>query len=220
MTKHKIVLFFILGLFLSFSLANPNPDERVEKRIFEVGREALPDWLEDIPKEELSLFGFETQEELTRAEVGTPLKVYTIHPHDIEKYYVLNSIDPILKETGSWYVPILVKGKYRLLMTVRLINGKWEAVGINGAGLASEIGTFFDDFPKLMSLAGISGDTSVKFVRVFQAFSDFMYVQTVEGDHIKLFKSAQIAMDMYDELLLDPNVVLPKLLAKIKEEIR
>jgi len=72
----------------------------------------------------------------------------------------------------------------------------------------------------LINLAGISGDTSLKFVRVFETFSDFMLIQTAEGDHIKLFKSAQMAMEIQDDVLLDPKVVLPKLLAKVKKEIR
>jgi len=220
MTRHKTVLFSILVLFLSFNFVYPNQDDRVEKRVLQAGREALPDWLEDIPAEELSLFGFESQEELNQAEVGTPFKVYTIHHEDLENYYATNSIATILKDTGNWFVPILVKGQRRLLMTVSQIEEKWEAVGISGAGLAFEIETFFEALPDLINLAGISGDTSLKFVRVFEAFSDFMLIQTAEGDHIKLFKSAQMAMEIQDDVLLDPKVVLPKLLAKVKKEIR
>ena len=220
MSRYKIVLLWISLVFLFFNFGALDAEDRVGEKVGKVSQEALPGWLQDIPIEDLHHFGFSNQEEITQAVVGTPFKIYTIHPYDLINFYFIKGMADILKETGMWYVPIMVNGEYRLLMTVVRMKDKWEVVEICGADLASEIGAFIGNKSHLMNLAGISNDYSLKFVRVFQAASDFMYIETSSGDHLKLFKSAQMAMEIPAEILINPQIIVPKLMAIFERNLR
>lgn len=220
MSKPKKILLWI---FVALMFINFDPlaaEDRISDAVRQVSQKALPDWLRDIPIEDLSHFGFNSQDELLQAEAGIPFQIHTIHPNDFLNFYFTKGMAELLRETGMWYVPIMVNGECRLLMTVARLKEAWEAVEISGADLASEIGDFFDNSKRLMNLAGISGDYSFKFVRVFQASSDFIYLETTAGDHLKLFKSAQMALDIPAEILINPQIIIPKLMSVFERNFK
>lgn len=217
--RYKIFLIILLMVFPSSLIGIPKENDSVEKEVLRAARKELPGLLQEILPDEIILFGFNTQDEIFSAKLGTPLKIYTIHPEELENFYGLKSISEILKDTGHWYVPVVVNDEYRALLTVCLVKEKWEAVGIGGARLASEIGDFYTRVPDQMKIAGIYGDTDIRFVRVFQAFSDFMYMQNSQVEYLTLLKSAQIALEMPEEGLLNPQIIMPRLLIEVKRNL-
>ena len=218
MSKRKILVYsLIIILLIAFSGNVRGID--LENTIIQAAEKGLPIFLESIPKNEITEYGFNSQEEMDQAELGAPFQIFTIQPKDLEKYGEIN-VSSILKETGEWYVPVLVNKEYRVLLTVSIINKTWQAVGISGARLAAEIGDFHTDFQKLKTQAGTVGETSIKFVRVFQAFSDLMFLQAGEQEFLFLFESARTSLEIPYKLFLAPQDILPQLASKVKENLK
>lgn len=218
MSKRMIlVCSFIIILLIALSGHESGQD--MKETVIQAAEKGLPVFLESIPKNDIAGYGFNSQEEINQAELGNPFQVFTIQPADLEKYGEIK-VSGMLKDTGEWYVPILVNKEFRVLLTVSLINEKWQAVGISGAGLAAEIGKFHTDIHKLKVQAGAFEETSLKFVRVFQAFSDLMHIQAGEQEFLFLFESARTSLEIPYEMFLDPRDILPQLAAKVKDNLK
>ncbi len=92
----------------------------------EAGRQ-LPYILELIPTNEEVKYGFKDRNEFQRAVVGVPYQEYSLSDD---------------AAGGSWRVAVSVDGVNKILMRMKMVDGKWAAVGLSGAGLANELGVF------------------------------------------------------------------------------
>jgi len=220
--KYRIFLFFIVFLagFFSFSSGFLTADNKTEGKVLQAAQEGLSEFLESIPAHELTYYGFQSLEELSQAELGVPFRVYTILPDELEKYRFPDSLGDILRETPIWFVPVLVEGERRVILTVTPAGEKWETVGLSGARLASELEDFYSHISEEMESAGVSGVSSLKFVRVFQAASDFIFLQTEIDEYLKPFSSASLALGLEKQGLLLPVEIIPKLKVKVRENLR
>jgi len=220
--KYKIFLFFIVLLvgFLGMSSGGRGQENKTEGEVIQAAREGLPEFLENIPAKEIAYYGFQSLEELSQTELGAPFRIYTILPDELEAFGFQSPFGNILRETPNWYVPILVKGKRRALLTVAPMEGRLETVGLSGAGLASELEDFYTRLPEKLQLAGITGDCSLRFVRIFQATSDFMLLQTETEEYIEPFRSAQNSLGLKQEGLKSLLEFIPRLKIRVKNSLR
>jgi hypothetical protein len=145
-----------------------------------------------------------------RTRLGTPIEIFTVQPNALMSYSGTD-FGMLLHTTGQWYVPVLVGTEYRALLTVTQMDDKWEVVGISAAKLAVELQALDRELPAMLSAAGVQRRDQPKFVRIFQAYSDFMYVPTDREEYLVPFSSARGALELTPEKLLAPGMLVPML---------
>lgn len=189
-----------------------------EAAVLRVARAGLPAFLRDIPAAERRYFGMLKPEDVSKAVPGRPFPVYTVDPGALKAQLPSRSIEGLLKETGEWFVPILVESEWRLLMTVCKMKGVWDAVGVSDALLAAEIGKFQARWPGLAAASAVPADTNPKFVRVFQAAADFMHLGAAGREFLWPFRSGLRALDLPESDLLPAEVAVPLLKAAVAKK--
>lgn len=218
--KKYIFLTLILTGLLCFNAGTLLGITDEDKDVLNAAQAGLTQFLESIPIDELSYYGFESEEELTQATVGTPFRVYTIFPQDLELYEFPNFLDDIIRETPLWFAPVMVNGTRRAILTVTADKGGFEAVGLSGTALASELNEFYSQLPEMTSMAGIGSDYTLKFVRIFQATSDFIFIYSQTAELLKPLISARMSLNLEFTGLFSPPDVLPKLKERVRSNIK
>ena len=121
--------------------------------------------------------------ELGRAKIGYGFQVYTFDPADV--IAGRSDVGRMARPTGDWRFVIEVNGRPIGLATVRQERGQWETVSYGGAALAKEIDT-------VAARHGNASRSNLRFIRVFQAQSDFIEV-TSDADFRVRFAPLQSA---------------------------
>ncbi len=107
-------------------------------------------------------------QELQGAQLGTGFEVHTVEPQDL--------LDPraelsrVARPSGTWRFVIQREGRALGLATVQKFNGRWDTVAFGAAGLAQDVDA-------LMHAHGNAERSNLRFIRVFQAQSDFLEVR-------------------------------------------
>lgn len=99
-------------------------------------------------------------------KLGAGFHIHTIAPTfntDIE------ALDTLATPTGHWRFLILSGNQPVGMLTVVNIDGHWQAVSIGGAGIAEELFQVMNRWPA-------SEGYSYRFIRIFQARSDFIEI--------------------------------------------
>jgi len=115
-------------------------------------------------------FPFEVNDlqDLQRARLAYGFEVHTIEPQDL-----LDSgaeLSQRVKPTGTWRFVVQLEGRPIGLVTVQQHNGRWESIAFGAAVLAKDVDA-------VMQRHANSARSNVRFIRVFQAQSDFLEVQ-------------------------------------------
>lgn len=131
MRKQSFVFFITLGVLLIFgsttwigpstSLAAPTAEETAQQ--------ALPEWLDMVRRDDVKGYGFKDESELDIATVGTPYQVFKLAPETVQAYQDGQSVSAVIHEEPWWEFPVLVHGQARGLLTVKQVDGQWQAVG-------------------------------------------------------------------------------------------
>ena len=98
-----------------------------------VARSSLQGFLEKIPPGFEPKYGFSNRNEFQEAQPGTPLRIYVI---DFDSSSSVDNLSPFAVD--EWFVPVMVKGTMRSLLTVAVIDGALKTVELGGAALAQE----------------------------------------------------------------------------------
>lgn len=205
--------FALLSLFGSGATAS----EPIKEAVATAASKGLPTMLQQIPRGEAKHYGFKDSLEMSLARVGEPTEIFTVHPDDMT-YYSGTDFGAFLRSTGEWYVPVLVGSEYRALLTVTREDGEWQVVGISAAELAREMGAFKKNIQSLLDTEGGQQREDPRFVRIFQAYSDFMYVPTLKEEYLVPFSSARAALHFAPDKLLIPEMVVPLLQMEINPD--
>lgn len=207
----KISCFILLALaFLTVFPAGGVVAGSPKDTVATAAAKGMAEFLQQIPHQETAKYGFKNVAEMSRTRLGTPIEIFTAQP-DALMSYSGTGFGLLLRTTGQWYVPVLVGPEYRALLTVTQMDDEWEVVGISGAELAVELQAFGRDLPALLTSAGAQQKEEPKFVRIFQAYSDFMYVPTAQEEYLVPFRSACSALELTPDKLLAPGMVIPLL---------
>lgn len=86
-------------------------------------------------------------------------------PHDLSS---------LLVSTDTWQFLITTRGKAVAIITVDFMDGKWMPVSIGSSELASQLS-------KLLEVWPTSSGHRYRFIRVYQANSEFMELSTRDG---------------------------------------
>ncbi len=151
--KSFLKITFVLVLISSLAFMGPAASAYpgAEDEVYRAAVSGLPSFLDLIPADRETYYGFEDREEFSRAVAGRPIQMYLLS----------DEFSPV--SSGEWRVPILVDGAYRALITVARADGLWRAVDFGAAVLARELEAFKSPGEKIL-------------LRCFQRQCDFVVV--------------------------------------------
>jgi hypothetical protein len=107
-----------------------------------VAEVAIPGFLEKIPLNYESRYGFLNRGDFKIVKPGSPLRLYTINLDTIDTTVSRNPVP-----TNEWRVPLIANGICCSFLTVCLVDTTLKAVGIGGASLAKEVNEINKLFP-------------------------------------------------------------------------
>jgi hypothetical protein len=82
------------------------------------------------------IFGFEPEDRLSSATLGTPVELYTLNDASVQAYHS-GPIAALIEPTGQWLVPVTIGGTNRALIAVsQTDDGKWMGTTFGMAPLA------------------------------------------------------------------------------------
>lgn len=135
-----------------------------------VAAESLEFWLNVIPGQDLEGYGFSEPSQLEQATLAEPFQLHTIGLDEVHQYREQNILSVISPVQGRWLFPVLADGRYRTMLIVASMEGRFKAVGIGNAGLAQQLDAARARWPS-------EGGFRLRLVRVNQALSDFILLE-------------------------------------------
>lgn len=111
-------------------------------------------------------------QDLKDARIAYGFPVYTVDPKDI--LTPRSDFSSTARPTGVWRFLISRDSRPIGLATVEKINGTWQTTSYGGAGLSK-------DLDALMQFHGNANRSNLRFIRIFQARSDFLEVASGNG---------------------------------------
>jgi hypothetical protein len=111
-------------------------------------------------------------QDLKDARIAYGFPVYTVDPKDIVAGR--SDFSAMAKPTGVWRFLVSRDNRPIGLATVEKLNGAWQTIAYGGAGLSKDVDA-------LMQFHGNADHSNLRFIRVFQAQSDFLEVASANG---------------------------------------
>ncbi len=200
-----IVLFLIGITFTGVYAASPPPE------VQQAAEEGLARFLATIPAQELAHLGLSTAEDVQAATLGSPYEQFTLTPAAIAAYQPGSALAPLLTSTGSWLFPVTVHGEARTMLTVGMVNGKWEAGDIGGTYLPGALQKAETNLPGFLDQKGVTAAHTTQFVRVFQTYSDFLFVEAQGAEYLLPLMPDPGQLDLAADTLVTPDEIIPQL---------
>ena len=164
-------------------------------------------------------FDVSSMEELLQARIGHGFEIHTIKPQDVAGGRT--DLSGMATPTGSWRFVVQVGDKPIGLVTVELMDGRWQAVSFGGAGLARE-------YEAVRVAHGNSDGSNLRFIRVYQAQSDLLEVISTNDGKARFaaMKSAQESLLRFglnkaqpDAGLFDASQLMQSLRAAVSKNL-
>lgn len=115
-------------------------------------------------------FPFEVNDlqELLSARLAYGFEVHSVEPQEL--FDPRAELSRVARPTGTWRFVVQREGRALGLVTVQKQGGRWETIAFGGAGLAQDVDA-------LMTAHGNAERSNLRFIRIFQAQSDFLEVR-------------------------------------------
>lgn len=155
--KQRVCLCILLLVVFSFGLSaveTPRAD------VLAAARAGLSSYLPLILTPEEMAIG--------KAKLGFGFQEYTIDPARLTGEPGVPLWEKV-RPTGAWRFVVQIGGRPVALLTVDVMDGKWQAVGIGAVQLAQEVQSVLASWPQ-------ESGFQYRFIRIFQAQADFMEV--------------------------------------------
>lgn len=163
------VLYFVLcNPFLLYSQSNSQEQDKIQRTV----SENMHIFTDSIPNYLLPNYGFNNRNEIQKAIIENPIKVYTIKNKE-------------MIPTNTWRIPISIDGEYRALFTViKEDNGEYLLVDFGAKWLASELQKrLTDDEMHLLRVYELKTDFA--FYGIFSKTATFFYpIKAIETQAI------------------------------------
>ena len=217
-TKRVVYALVVFSLFLLIFPASSMSSETAPQEVVQAAMDGLGSFLKAIPTSDLRHYGFSDKEDLNQATLGKPFRVYTITPDKVLSYTPQMELFSIVSPTNLWFFPVLYRGEVRTILTVDKMKGKWKAVAIGSSGLARQLKKVEDKWPE-------SEGYEHKFVRIYQARSDFVILSKEGTVEVTPLESARIALKIEKIRegvygLYSPSDIIPKLIPIVRQNVR
>lgn len=146
--------------------------------------------------------------DLKQATVGHGFEIYTVDPKEL---LARGDLSALAKPTGEWRFVISLRGKPIGLATVQKVNGRYETVAYGGAVLAKDVDA-------AMGAHGNSARSNMRFIRVYQARSDFLEVDRAKFAPLHSARES-LLMKKAGNQLVDGAELIEPLRAAVKANI-
>jgi hypothetical protein len=125
---------------INTGFAQPDASERPPADVIQAAHSQLPQFLKRcIPPQAAGMFGLGPDDDLGRASLGQPYRLFSLSPDAISTYSPGATVRSLLDDSGLWYFPIVLSGRIKLILYVGLKDSVWTKVGLGSAGLACEL---------------------------------------------------------------------------------
>jgi hypothetical protein len=184
-----------------------DPPHAVKK----AAEEGLIKYLTIIQDAELEQFGFKSVDELARATLGEPYKVYTIKPQSLASYSKGERVSSLLSELSLWYFPIEVDGEARTMLAVTFFEEQWQPSEFGGTVLPQSLQSLETHMPSLLENQGIHGEYSVRLVRIFDLQATFLLFQSGDRELVVPLLDFPDQYGVQNDKLYDTEELVPQL---------
>jgi hypothetical protein len=127
--------YFLLCLVVLLSIYSAR-GETASTEIVAAAKAGLPVFLAAVPAGEKTGYGFDGRDDLAMATLGEPIPHYTVEPDALAAWQPATPVGALMKPTGLWYFPVLVRKEIKAFLIVARMDGKWKAVSLGMAPLA------------------------------------------------------------------------------------
>jgi|GEM_PF-2024883 len=213
-----VYVILILLMALNMTIVVQAADE-VPPDILQVAQDGLARFLNTIPPEELARMGLTSTQDIRSAVLGDGYHQFTLTPDALAAYQPGEALDSILTPTDTWVFLVTVDGQARTMLTVTKVNGRWEAAEIGGLFLPAALQKGEGSLAATLLETGIQSEVATtRYVRIFQAYADFLYVQTKDhAEYLLPLFPDPARLSLQPDKPAVPEQVLPQLNTYVKQ---
>ncbi len=203
----RILLLLLLTLLLPGLVSADGQAPAKVQRAAEAG---LPDFLAALPLDSLADYGFHSADETREASLGHPYRIHTLPPGALTAAISREALSPLLRTTDMWLFPVMVGGEPRVMLLVDLTPDGYRAVQLGNTTLPSLLAAWEARLPTEAMRRDL-GACDVRFVRVPQAYSDFLLITSADGEYVAPLHLATELNHLAMDQLHPAGEVLPAL---------
>ena len=122
-----------LPAFGTAAAATPPPE------VLAAAETGLAPLLSAVSERDLPLFGFDDPADLASVALGDPLPVGLLEPDVVLGPAAAVALSEAISPLPRWLFPVQSHGRWRVLLTVAHFQGRWQAVDLGGAALATQL---------------------------------------------------------------------------------
>ena len=135
--KTKWLLLCTLGVSLNMIFSYAQNTEIMTHSLLKIANDDLEKWVSLIKKDNIQNYGFNSNDELNKIELGMPIQTLLLSPSFYEDS--LLSDNNYFIESEEYRIPIIVNGTIRSFLILNNENNQWLVVGVGENILASNL---------------------------------------------------------------------------------
>ncbi len=117
-------IIFTLLLFCIIFAGILFPQERDPR---DVAMKSLETFKQLVTEENYSAMGFSSKDEISKAQLGEPLKIYIVRLDQLQKYNENTNPNELLTEQQKYIYPVTVNGDTKSSLSVARFNDEWKS---------------------------------------------------------------------------------------------
>ncbi len=199
---------------LTASAAGPSPE------VQQVAEEGLTHFLTVIPPAQLALMGLQTSDDIKSARLGSPYEEVTILPAALASYQAAQPLTDVVTHLDTWLYPVMVGAEARAIVTVAIVQGRWQAGAFGQAPMAHGLQAGEARLPQMLTVKGLSTTYDRQLLRIFLAHADFLAVNVSGSDYLLPLMANPNVLSLQADTLLTPEQVLPQLNTIVQENLK
>ncbi|OGJ87994.1 MAG: hypothetical protein A2268_05115 [Candidatus Raymondbacteria bacterium RifOxyA12_full_50_37] len=130
----SLLFLFVIPVLPMKQIYNANEN----KQMFDIAYNNLKYFIRAIPLNDAELYGFKDKGEFDSVYLGEPIYLYAIDENKLQKIKT-NKIDSVIIISDEIIFPVLSKGEYKSVLTIKKIDGQWKAISFGSRHLAIEL---------------------------------------------------------------------------------
>ncbi len=131
--------FFIILLALVLIINSPveaSDEAFALEKIRPVAEASITKLSKLVNEKNYRVMGFETPDEVRRATLGEPLRIFMVRLDQLKQYQPGSDPNQLLSGGEQVIYPVVVEGQVRSSIKVEMIKGTWQPISYGGAKIA------------------------------------------------------------------------------------
>lgn len=175
----------ILVLVFSMSLVSNAQRQQEIEPVSEFATQALAEYVQNVvTTRNVVGLGFENLAEAKSASIGRPYKVTFVGLRDLKAYETEEPATAIIRDSGSFWFPVLVNGQTRAKLEILRSDGEFVAGEFGARKTASAIADVTEDLPEVISRHNIHKPFTVTLMKIPVLNATFVHIAGTDGDYL------------------------------------